>query len=379
MTYVLLVCLISVGMAWHTWHSNPLYSLRSTVRFTVIVFLTLAAVLAAVGTTINLTKDASPTAAEAALLCVSAVSTLALIYAVIVGTSPSVPLPAGTPVLTTMRAKMTPWAIYTGFLVLVTAVLALAMPDDFKQFVLSLGGVLSFICIVFVFALYLQSLGYDRGLTAIELHPWVRWTYSPDEWKLHTQAQARDLQAIVPESGWRRYGNAVLLAGVAALIASFFFTGGTSAEKVYFTLAVLAVLGATFAATAVAHRHAPHQRRAFLIVTKNEACFGEQGYFIEGRFAPWISSGSIFEAASIDPTPPRSLILTFAQETIGTYGAFGGPYGDTARFGLGGGGSAQGMDRVLLPNSPPAILAADLERLERGLRATCPEADVNLR
>jgi len=181
MTYVILVCLISGAMAWHTWHSNPLYSLRSTVRFTLIVFVTIAAIIAAIISTANLTRGASGTVVETSLLCVSAISTLVLIYAVIVATSPPVPLPSGTRLLATMRRKMMPWAVYTGLLILFTAVLSITVPDDFKQFVLSLGGLLSFICVVLVFALYLQALGYDRGLTAIEAHPWVRWTYSADD------------------------------------------------------------------------------------------------------------------------------------------------------------------------------------------------------
>jgi hypothetical protein len=46
--------------------------------------------------------------------------------------------------------------------------------------------------------------------------------------------------------------------------------------------------------------------------------------------------------------------------------------------GMFGASAATGMDRVLLPDSPTAILAADLERLDRGLKLTCPEAVVNL-
>jgi hypothetical protein len=109
MIYILIVCLFSVATAWHTWRTNPLYSARSTVRFTLIVFSTLAAVLAAIITTSSLTKNAPLNVAQGAMLGVMAVSALALIFAVMIATSPPIPLPAGTILLTTMRRKMTPW------------------------------------------------------------------------------------------------------------------------------------------------------------------------------------------------------------------------------------------------------------------------------
>jgi hypothetical protein len=368
--YLIFVCLVSAYMAWHTWHSNPLYSARSTMRFTRIVFLTIGAVIAAIVATVNLTKNYPESIALAATLCVGAISTLALIYAVMIATSPPPPaLPPGVELLTTMRSKMMSPMVYTAMIVVATALFALVLPADYNQLALFLGGLISFICIVLVFTRYVQSLIYDRGLTAIELHPWVRWTYSPDDWKRHTDAQALAVQNAAQASGSTGRWRIVILACLAALAIGFWLSGGGTMNTLV-TVALLAVLGATFAVTAIGHTHAPHRRRAFLITTKNEACFGEPGLFIEGNFAPWNSGGCDLISATIDEMPPRSLALTFLQMTLRpSYYIYQG---------FGHAGALTALDRVLLPNSPPAILAADLERLGRGLAVVCPEASIEL-
>jgi len=78
-------------------------------------------------------------------------------------------------------------------------------------------------------------------------------------------------------SGPKRYWRFVMLACITALVTSFLFTGGAVNEKLLLTTAILAVFGATFAVTAVAHAHAPHQRRAFLIVAENEGASVRRG------------------------------------------------------------------------------------------------------
>jgi hypothetical protein len=226
-----------------------MYSLGATVRFVLVVGLSVAAVLGAVIATANLTTDRPAAVSFGALGVVVLVGTLALIWVIMQVSAPkTAPLPASAILVRVHRAKLLPWARRFGWTVLVLAILAVVLPGDAKYVVYAFGGMLVFLGSVMLFAGYFAALQADRSLTSVESAAWVHWRYTPAQWKEWSDAQVARLESVPPQWQWRRDWKKLAIPLVAVAIGVFVFDPGSWLWKAAYVVGISGLIAGLFVA-----------------------------------------------------------------------------------------------------------------------------------
>lgn len=351
--YLAVFALFSVVGAWVAWRSNPLYSNRETLRFVSIVGLAVAAVIGAIAAAVDLTADRSATVAMGTLFGVCLVCTIALIWVIVkVSTPATAALPAAAKLVDVHQAKLYPWARRFGWMLVGLTILVVSLPPDGKLVVYALGGAGVFIGIVCLFAGYIAARGLDRSLTAVELHPWVHWRYTPEQWEEWTDVQvARTLAAPQWRRDWKRL--AIPLVAVAAGV--FAFDPGTWPLKAVYVAACWGTIAGVIALANRDGETAPRRVRRRLMNAAPEAYFGAGGVFAGGVYTQWQTFGDYLLEGAVDERRPRSLVFRFEHIVPGASGT-----------------STEVRRSVLIP----ADADGDIARLKTALSAECPSARI---
>jgi hypothetical protein len=355
--------LLTILGAWQTWHHNPLYSARSTVRGVVLVGLAIGAVMAGLIMAVQLTGDRSAPVALGTIAAVIVAGALVLIFVIETLTAPrTAPLPSTAHVLHVNRQRVHRWALRFGTATILMAALAIAASGEVRIAIVVIGSTVLLIGAVLLATLYLVARQGDRALTSLELNPWIHWHYPPAQWAAWTDVRVARMRAAAAPLDWR--GNWPKLAAIFAITAAliFYIAIGPWQTRAAFAVGCFASL---MALMALAARYDPNQadaRRAALLRAASDVYFGQDGAFCDGVLTPWLSVNAYLTAASIDERPPRSLVLQFERVPAGSSGTQ----------------VVQADQAVLIPDGVTDGPTGDLARLQRELTARCPKARIAL-
>lgn len=354
--YLVGFALLSVAGAWFAWRSNPMYSLGATVRFVVVVGLSVAAVLGAVIATVNATTGQPAAVSFGTLAVVLLAGTMSLIWVIMQVSAPkTAPLPASAILVRVHRAKLLSWLRRFGWTVLVTGMLAVVIPGDAKYVVYTLGGMVVFIGLIMLFAGYFAALQADRSLTSVESAAWVHWRYTPAQWKEWSDVQVTRLEAVPPQWQWRRDWKKLAIPLVAVAVGVFVFDPGDWLWKAAYVIGISGLITGLVVLSSRDAKNVPGRVRRRLMSAPPEAYFGAGGVFADGVYTQWLTAGNYLLSAGIDERAPRS--LTFVFEVLAA-----------------GQAPSEVRQGVLIP--PGA--EADIATLATALSAACPSARIAL-
>ena len=259
------------------------------------------------------------------------------------------------------RQKVYKGAQVIAILLVICGILAMVIPGKAALIGWVTGSLALLAAVVGLLPLYFKARNLDRALTSVLCNPWVHWQYTPEQWKQWADVQGERTQAKLSKLklNWRTL--ALLLALAAAGI--FIFCPGSWQVR---TLFVLGVCGGTCGYSVWKTRHdqdASENVRTTYLKAAPEVYLGRDGLFCDGAFTTWLSVSINLTSASIDASPPRSLIFRF-EEYVGT-----NPYGLNFSRGY------IPVDRrvLILPGAE-----SDIERLQQELTARCPKARIGL-
>jgi hypothetical protein len=358
--YMAIFALLSAVGAWAAWRSNPLYSRAATLRFVAVIVIGTAAVVGIILAALSLTANSSPLVANIALALAVLVGTSAFIWIIVAASTPKVPpLPRATKLVRVHREKLVRYARWFVGSMLGLGLLAILVPGDWKIAVGVAAGLLAFLGIVLLFTGYIAALGFDRSLSSVESEPWVRWTYTPEQWRAWTDAEVSRLAATPPHWVWRRDWKRIILPVVAVVGGVYLFDPGSIAWKTGFLSSLFIIMAGTVALSNRYGKTAPTRLRRLIASAKPETYFGASGIYTEGVYTQWLTVSNYLLEATVDEREPRSLDLFFEQVVPGSYA-----------------GPVPLHRHVLIPPGPASDI--DITRLQGLLSAACPSARVAL-
>jgi hypothetical protein len=356
--------LMAIAASWVAWRHNPLYSTRSTLRMLVALVLLIAAAIFVIVEAINLTSGRSEGVQLGAMFGVIVVLTLAMIFSIQALSVPktarlTTTLPSSAKVLSVFRQSFYRWT--QGLLVFMAAcaVLCWVLPGAAKFVVLALAGMTLLVGLILLPVLYVMDRRLDRSLTALELHPWVHWQYSPTQWQQWTGVQVDRAKALPSTLSWKQHWALFAAAGAAIIVSTLTFAPGSLIERCGYAIFCCVVTAAMLEFAAWEARRAPEKLRAKLSKLTPEAYFGQDGLYCNGTFLTWIDMSVYLTSASIDTRPPRSLLFCFDKIVFN-------PYGPTQTLRI--------NQNVLVPADGEGGIA----RLQQELTQRCPAAHIEL-
>jgi len=352
-----LFALIYSWGAWTAWRKSPMYSMYVTLRIVAAIVLGGAALSSAAAAAAELTANRPAPVMVTAIGGVCFLWLLAFIWLLIQLSFPARPtLAAGTKLVNVNRSKLIPRARRLGWAVGGIALITLATPGDARVDVYAVGGVLVAIATATLFTMYIIAQHLDRSLTAVESDPWVRWSYTPQDWKAWSEVEVARLQAETAPWQWRR--NA-LTFGITLVAAAIPFWMNVNRDNWKWLTALTAfewlmIVGLVIGIE-IWGKTAPFRMRRLLAHAAPVTYLGAGGIYADGVFNEWKNFGKYLISATVDEREPRSLTFVFAQA-------------------VSGGGTIEIRQSVLCP----AGADADLARLQTALAATVPTATIAL-
>lgn len=345
-----------------TWRRYPSYSTRSPAT----VLGAIASVIAVLAAVVCLITYGSPTVVLITLVTFVLLGFLFMVLVLPAITTPkeeklATDLPPSAKVVHIHRQKVSKGAQVVAILLVIGGIMGAVLTGEAAMFGWVTGGLALLAVVLGLLPLYFKARNLDRALTAVTCNPWVHWQYSPEQWKQWADVQGERAKAKLSKLklSWRTL--ALLLAFIAAGIY-IFYPGSFRAR----TLVVLGICGGTCAYSVWKTQHdqgAPEKLRSNLLKAAAEAYIGRDGLFCDGAFTTWISVSINLTSASIDESPPRSLIFRF-EKYVGT-----NPYGLNFTSGH------VPVDRkVLIPTGAES----DIARLQQELTVRCPKARIGL-
>ena len=145
----------------------------------------------------------------------------------------------------------------------------------------------------------------DRWLSAVEDAPWVRWSYTAEQWRRWVDVEV-ERTSSVPTFQWGRNWYKFVLPVVGIAVGVAIFSPGSWLFKGMYVAGITALLVVMIVAGQRSDRSRPQRVRAQLIQAEPEVCFGQEGVFADGVFTPWLTSGVYLLGAWLDERPPRS-------------------------------------------------------------------------
>lgn len=351
---LLIFCFLTIAGAFTAWRKSPLYSLKTTFKL-VGGFLLIVATVA--GTMYAITSSVlsrSPAAeAIAAIVASMVLACASSIFIVRITDKHVAQLPPSARLVSFNRHKIYRWIWRLTVFLLINTAACLVLPSDWKWLPAALGGSLLLFCGPTLSIAYMMARRNDRGMTAVMANPWAHWQYTPEKWAQWAESQRAWEQAQEGPWSWKGASLFVLLcAGLFAL--GTLLTGGSLEENLIIWgsltgfIVVLTPVAYWFKLTNFDRRY----RR--LLAAHPETWLGDEGFFSNGKYTPWILSGRYLLKATASSDPPPHLTLIF--QTFGGYS------------------STQIAQRVLIPDDH----LADLPMLQQKLKDHCPTAAVHL-
>ena len=362
--YGAVLALISCAGAWAAWRRHPLYTPGNALRTLAEILLLLIAATCAIFATAHFTEHRSFTVQMIALFSVIVVVTLALIFSITAISTPKsakldTTLPPNVVLVNMYRRRV---LHYLKLYLICCAVVAVAclLPGNLRDIAATLLAMALLLGSIMLPTAYVMAIRFDRSATALTLHPWLHWHYSPQEWQAWKVESVKRLQAqpaiFAPKRDWHRIlpVSAGILAGVLLL------TPGSWIERLGWAAACIAMLMGFVELSAWEARRAPRKLEARLAQCTPDVYFGSDGMMCDGLFFTWLGTDVYLTAVSEDARQPPSLLLQFEK-------ILPNPYGSPNVIKL--------NQSVMIP---AGCGAGDLAQLRTALAARCPGATLAL-
>jgi hypothetical protein len=314
--------LMSIAGAWAAWRHSPFRTGQSGWRVVGILLLLVAAATGAIVAAVNLMQGLSEALQLGVLGTVIVVTSLAMIFSMQAVATPKAArlvtsLPPSARVATVHRQKFYGWMKYAlGFFAVCGA--GCFIPGDIKYAFLGAGGIGLILALVCLPIMYVNARAMDRSLTDVELNWWVHWQYSAQAWQEWSDIQAQRLSQQ-PQFSFKRSWRRLIAPFLTIAICMMFFSPESTLVNAALTLGTCGALAGILEAGVWGARRAPARLKAKLHDAAPEVFFGHDGVYCNGRFTTWFAS-EYLTLASIDPRPPRSLLLRFERIVPNPYG-----------------------------------------------------------
>jgi predicted secreted protein len=304
---------------------NPSYTGRSLLISIPIVLLTIAAVIGLIIAAVDFANGRSPAVIIATMASAILFGSFFLIYIIYTFSTPkdaklTHTLPPGTKLVHVHRQKVYHWAKVAAVLLLVCGALYLLLPGNPGFIALMVGTFILAISALLLPILYFTSRMMDVSLTALQVDPWVHWTYTPEQWAQWSEVQVGRLQAtpstFILKRDWHKL--AWMFATIA--VGVYLIAPGGLLWKTAYLLFIALISTVIGTSTARGDRSAPGKLRAHLRTVAPEVFFGRDGLFANGALTLWRSTDTFLNAAAIDDRAPRSLLFRFEKDVPNPYG-----------------------------------------------------------
>jgi hypothetical protein len=351
---LLIFCFLTIAGAFSAWRKSPLYSVKTTLKLAGGFLLIVAVVAGATYAIVNDSLTQSPVAEGiVGFVALMALACGASILLVRITDAHVAALPPSARLVSFNRHKVYRWIWRLVMFLLINAVAALVLPSSWKWLPVGLGGFVLFLCGPMLSIALMMARRNDRGMSAVIANPWAHWQYTPEKWALWAANQREWEKAQEGPWSWKGVSGFVLLCvGLFALGA--LFTGAGLREN---EIIVGGLTGFLILLVLVAYwfkRTNFDRRYRQLIAAAPEAWFGDEGFFCNGTYMPWILSGRYLLKATAQMDQPARLMLIFES--------------------FNGSSSTQITQRIPIPDGH----ITDLPMLEQKLNAHCPTASVHL-
>jgi hypothetical protein len=347
--------LTAVG-AWQAWRRSPLYSTKIALKMMGVTLLLAAAIG---GFTLGIFSgpmSRSPAAqAIVGLLGFLLLTTCAMVLVVRITDSHVARLPASAHLATLHRRKVQKWVWRFLVFELVSGAAAMAVPADWQWLPLLIGGFPLLVCSPMLAIFYMMARRNDRGMTAVMTMPWIHWRYPKGQWEAWAKDQVAWERSKVGTAKSTLRSLAIPFAIVVPLLSlGAWMSGGSFLENAAIVGGMTAFLALIFGGLAWYGLGMPERDFRRIAAAPAEAYFGDEGFYSNGEYMPWLLSGQyLVEAKMAGDAPPR---LTLAFQSFN---------GNSSRL---------IEKRVALPEGG----ALDLPVLQQKLAARCPKAAVRL-
>lgn len=210
--YAAVLGLISCAGAWMAWRRHPLYSPTATFRVLGEVLLLIGASVCIIVVTVNLIEKQPVAVQVGVLFAVIVLVTLGMIFSITAITTPksahlNTALPADVPMVNLRRRVVLHWLKVAGIFFAICACFC-AIPGPTRYIAATTLGLAVLLASVMLPTAYIMARRFDRAATALQLHPWLHWHYSAQEWQVWSAAcverVAAQPAAFRLKRDWRR-------------------------------------------------------------------------------------------------------------------------------------------------------------------------------
>ena len=362
--YAAVLGIISCVGAWLAWRRHPVYAPTATFRVLGEIRLLIGASICLIVVTLNLIQNRPLAVQVGALFTVIVLVTLGMIFSITAVTVPksaklNTTVPKAVPILDLRRRYVFHWLKVTAVYLAIFAA-ACAIPGPPRYIAGSLLGLGALLASVMLPTAYIMARRFDRSATALTLHPWLHWHYSPPEWQAWSTARVERLAAQPATFTLRRDWRRILWVAVCLLGGALLLSPGGWGLRVGWAAFCIAMVIGFVELAAWDARRAPEKLRAQLQHAAPDAYFGDDGLLCEGRLMTWLGADVYLTAVSLDERPPRSVLMQFEKVVPNPYGA---PQ------------ILKISQNILIPVGSDA---ADLSVLRKALESRCPKARMAL-
>ncbi len=355
MGFVVLPIIILLGLlgTWAAFRKSPLFSYKTAGKLVGITVVIVALVLGVAQ--LNLSPNALAITLVVMIPFIGIGATALIIH---ITDSHVAKLPPSTRLLTVHRHRVYRWIWRLLILLLLCGAATAILPDSWRWLPSGVGGFLLLGCGPMVMGFYMRARRLDFGMSQVMGAYWVHWQYSPSQWKDWAQSQLEWERAQVPPFSWKRDGLVYLKVGstlyLIFAVCALVELSGSLGSRLMTATAFTGGMTALFAIAQLINRGNCERNYRRLVAAPSEVYFGDEGLFCNGKYSPWILSGSyLIEAKAAQDAPAR---LTFVFQTFG------------------GGKSVAVEKRIPIPVGSEADVAV----LQAKLRTACPKAFVSL-
>jgi hypothetical protein len=322
--YAAVLGLMSCVGAWITWRRHAVYSPTATFRVLGEVLLLVTASICIIALTVKLIEDLPLPLQVGALFTVIVFVALGMIFSITALTTQksaqlNTVLPADVPVMNLRRRSVTPWLKVAGAFAAI-CVAACAIPGPTRYIAASVLGMEVLLASVLVPTAYFMARKFDRAATALQLHPWLHWHYSPQEWQAWSRIRVERLAAQPATFKLKRDWRRVLPVAGGLLVGALIFTPGGFGARIGWAAFCIALIIGSVELAAWDARRTPEKLRALLKHVAPDAYFGDDGLLCDDRLMTWLGADVYLTAATPDERPPRSLFMQFEKIVPNPYG-----------------------------------------------------------
>ena len=358
--YAAVLGIISCVGAWFAWRRHPVYSPTATFRVLGELLLLVTASICIIAVTVNLIGNRPLPVQVGALFAVIVLVTLGMIFSITALTTPksaqlNTVLPSDAPVVNLRRRGVTHWLKAAGVFAGLCAA-GCIIPGPTRYIAASLLGMIALLASILLPTAYFMARKFDRAATALQLHPWLHWHYSPQEWQAWTVTRVERLAAQPTSFEHKRDWHRMLWVAGGVVVGALILTPGGWVVRLGWAAFCIAMIIGWVELAAWEARRAPAKLRAHLKHVAPEAYFGDDGLLCDDRLMTWLGADVYLTAARPDERAPRSLLMQFEKIVPN-------PYGPTHTLKL--------SQSILIP---AAADTGDLPLLRKALASRCPQA-----